>query len=136
MRDNGTEMIIRISTANNFRNLNALELEVVHTFVWSAENYLYNKMTDLSPEEVAKAKETTNAFEQLFREVLVKYKKVDESWERCRKMLSEDTFSETIWQEAVDNTDKFLDFSSEVIMKCEVVRQEMLKNIRDSGVKP
>lgn len=121
---------------NSSQDVNALELNVVYLAVWSAENYLYNKMRDLNPEEVAKSKETTNDLEKLYREVLEKYRKAKEGWERCDKILSEGTFSETIWDEAEYNTSEFFNFSNKVTHKCEDIRQEMLKNIRDSGVKP
>lgn len=137
MKASDTEKVILKSMISSFEGITATKHDAVYAIIWSAESYLYNRMTDLNLEEVAKAKETTNDLEQLLREASKKYEKANEGWERCDKILfSEDTFSQSIWQEAVDNTDEFLDFSKEVMEKCESIRQEMLKNIKNSGVKP
>ena len=77
-----------------------------------------------------------NTLEQLYQEALAKHEKATEGWKRCNKVLSEGTFSETIWDETFETTNEFLAFSNKIIDKCEDIRQEMLKNIRYSGVKP
>ncbi|MCL4452818.1 MAG: hypothetical protein M1317_01775 [Candidatus Thermoplasmatota archaeon] len=127
--------IIKISISNA-ESLIALISDVVHISVWSAENYLYNRMNDLNPEEVNKAKKTTDELEQLLKKASTKYENAKEGWERCDKILSEGTLSKTIFEEASNKTDEFSNFSNKVMEKCESIRQEMLQNIKNSGVKP
>ena len=93
-------------------------------------------MVDLNPEEVNKVKKTTEALEQLLKEASTKYENAKEGWERCDKILSEGTLSKTIFEEAINKTDEFFNFSEEVMEKCESIRKEMLQNIKNSGVKP
>lgn len=131
-----TEKMILNNQITTFRNSLISKKDLNIAVVWSAETYLHNKISDFSPEEVAAAKETTNDLERLVQESYKKYKKAEKSWNRCYDVVSGGSIIETIWQEAFDDMTEFFNFSNELGKKCEDIRQQMLKNIRDSGVDP
>ena len=62
------EGIIKLSISNT-ESLIALISDVVHISVWSAENYLYNRMNDLNPEEVNKAKKPRMNLNSFFKKL-------------------------------------------------------------------
>lgn len=108
----------------------------VYATLWAVESYLYNKIRDLSPEEVAKSKESMEKFEYFVYEVQKKYSRANAAWERCRSVLPESGVVKALWDEASRETDEYMDSVKEFMEMSESLRQEMIKNIKDSGVNP
>lgn len=113
-----------------------LNMEIYATMnaVWLAETYFYQKIKDLLPEEVERAKKLTKSLEDKIKPIQVEFQGIEADIEALKNAVSKHDFSQTFADRVFSRKEKWEADVSELLKECVNYRNEMVKDILDSGI--